>query len=143
MTILKTIAALGIFALAPTLAGAKPGSKDECLKPGNDALLKQGCAALDDFMRTFNLRDGKAWAATRNFPHVRLAGEHIQTWNTPEEYAASNDVTELANNTGWSYSKWTSRKLVQRSDEKLHFVVQFTRYAAQDSPLRPMTRSTF
>lgn len=140
MNILKSIA-IAAAALtssviaAPVFASTAGAPQDQCLKPGSDALLKEGCAALDDFMRTFNSRDGKAWAATLNFPHVRLAGNQVQVWNTPAEYAASNDVAELAKTKGWAYTKWTTRILVQKSDEKLHFTTQFTRYNAQDKPI--------
>jgi len=127
---------LASIAMAPAALASTAGApKDQCLKPGNDALLKQGCAALDDFMKTFNSGDGKAWAATLNFPHVRLAGNKVQVWNTPAEYAASNDVAELAKSKGWAYTKWTTRILVQKSDDKLHFTTQFTRYTAQHKPI--------
>lgn len=128
--------ALASIAVAPAASASTAGApKDQCLKPGTDTLLKEGCAALDAFMKTFNSGDGKAWAATLNFPHVRLAGNQVQVWNTPAEYAASNDVAELAKSKGWAYTKWTTRILVQKSDEKLHFTTQFTRYNAQNKPI--------
>jgi hypothetical protein len=128
--------ALASIAMVPMAsASTADAPKDQCLQVGNDLLLKQGCAALDDFMKTFNSGDGKAWAATLNFPHVRLAGNQVQVWNTPVEYAGSNDVAELKKAKGWAYTKWTTRILVQRSDEKMHFTTQFTRYNAQDKPI--------
>lgn len=105
-------------------------AKDECLEPGNDELLKQGCAALDTFIAAFNAKDAKAWAKTVHYPHVRLAGGQLQIWNTPEEYAESNDARQLEKSSGWARSGWTQRTLVQRGDDKLHFTTQFARYDA-------------
>jgi hypothetical protein len=140
MNVVKNIAfassAFVSIAMVPVaLASTADAPKDQCLTAGDDSLLKQGCAALDDFMKTFNSGDGQAWAATLNFPHVRLAGNQVQVWNTSAEYARSNDVAELAKAKGWAYTKWTTRILVQKSDDKLHFTTQFTRYNAQDKPI--------
>lgn len=41
-------------------------------------LEKIGMQALDDFLTTFNSGDPMAWAATLNYPHVRLAGGKVQ-----------------------------------------------------------------
>ena len=58
---------------------------------------------------------------------MRIAGGEVLVWQTPEDYARSNDVKGLADQ-GWSHSAWDYRHLVQSSDDKLHFVLQFTRY---------------
>lgn len=131
--VLAAMAAL--FAFAPVQFASADEKIDECLNPGNDQLLKDGCAALDAFMETFNSRDGAAWAATLHFPHVRLAGGEVQVWDTPEEYAASNDVAELAKSQNWDHTDWTERRLVQKGDDKLHFVTQFTRFDKENKPI--------
>jgi hypothetical protein len=51
-----------------------------------------------------------------------------------EEYLSSNDVTQLANS-GWKRSAWDRRRLVQKSSDKLHFFVQFTRYDEADKKM--------
>ncbi|MFJ1292638.1 hypothetical protein ACEPPZ_11200 [Paracoccus yeei] len=119
---------------APT-AFAQDAAVDECLNPGENQLLKDGCDALDRFMETFNSGDGAAWAATLHFPHARLAGGEVQVWETPEDYAATNDVAELATKQNWDHTDWTMRKLVQQGDDKLHFITQFTRFDADDKPI--------
>lgn len=109
--------------------------RDDCVQPDNSELLKQGCAVLDASITAFNSADANAWAATMNFPHVRIAGGQVQVWNTREEYVATNNVDELARSTGWAYTKWTGRQLVQQSPNKLHFLVRLTRYDAHDQPI--------
>ena len=92
-------------------------------------LAYQGCLALDDFMATFNSRDALAWAKTLNYPHIRIAGGETKIWQTPEDYVRDNDLRKLAEKSGWGYSRWDWRNMVQQSPDKLHFTVQFTRYA--------------
>lgn len=90
-----------------------------------------GMAALDEFIETFNSGDPLRWAKTLHYPHVRLAGNSVQIWNTPEEYARDNDVATLGKASGWGYTKWDWRRLVQADDEKLHVAVQFSRYTPE------------
>ncbi|MPW20435.1 conserved hypothetical protein [Paraburkholderia piptadeniae] len=95
-----------------------------------EQLLNEGCACLKKFLDTFNSGDAKAWAETLHYPHVRIAGGQIQTWDTPEEYAASNDAKQLADSSGWSSSSHTKLEMVQASNDKLHFIVHFDRHDA-------------
>ncbi|MCP3410293.1 hypothetical protein [Bradyrhizobium sp. CCGB01] len=135
MKVRKLLALAGMFVSMSTAALAQGQAEDECLNPGNDDLLKQGCAYLDEFMKAFNSRDAEAWAKTVHYPHIRIAAGQVQIWNTPEEYAQSNDAKQLAQASTWARSAWTYRKLVQKSDDKLHFVTRFTRYDANDKPI--------
>lgn len=128
-------AVLALLAIAPSAFAHETSPQDDCLNPGDNALMREGCAALDAFMETFNSRDGSAWAATLQFPHARLAGDQLQVWETPEDYAKSNDVAELAKAQGWDHTDWTTRELVQQGDTKLHFVTQFTRFDAEGKPI--------
>ena len=68
-----SLAALGLFS-TNALAVA-----DDCSKPPTP-LAAQGCKVLDDYMAAFNADDGKAWAATLNYPHIRIRGPVVQTW---------------------------------------------------------------
>ncbi|BAR54423.1 hypothetical protein ACVIWV_001006 [Bradyrhizobium diazoefficiens] len=131
----RLLALAGVFFGMSTVALAQTQADDECLNPGNDELLKQGCSYLDEFMKAFNSRDAEAWAKTVHYPHIRIAAGQVQIWNTPEEYAQSNDAKQLAQASTWARSAWTYRKLVQESDDKLHFITRFTRYDANDKPI--------
>lgn len=129
------LCAVALLGAAPAVASpSSPDRPDDCAKRDGDALLTAGCEALDRFMKTFNAKDPVAWSKTLHFPHVRLAGGKVQVWNTPAEYAQSNDIAELARS-GWAASRWDWRALVQRSDDKLHFLVKFTRYGADAKPI--------
>lgn len=93
-----------------------------------------GIAVLDAFLTAFNARDAIAWAATLHYPHVRFAGDQVQIWHTPADYAADNDIGRLAE-TGWHHTRWDWRRLVQAGDDKLHFLVSFTRFDQDARPL--------
>jgi hypothetical protein len=113
---------------------AKPQKiKDDCAQTSKSTDLATGCKVLDDFMAGFNSRDSLKWAQTLNYPHVRIAGDKVIVWDTPEAYAKANDLQQFAK-TGWHHSQWDWRRLVQSSDDKLHFLVQFTRYNAAGKP---------
>ena len=113
------------------ISTVRAGDKAEGITPSATqyaALEKEGLAALDEFMVTFNSGDSLTWAKTLHYPHVRLAGGKVQIWNTPEDYARDNDLSALAKKSSWGYSVWDWRKLVQADPDKMHFAVQFTRY---------------
>lgn len=131
MNLLRAALVFAICGALPLDAVAADRHTDECASGDPAPLLRQGCAVLDGFLATFNARDADAWAATLNFPHVRLAADTVQVWDTPSDYARSNDVRDLAKG-GWAYTRWDWRQLVQSSDDKLHFLVQFTRYGRDD-----------
>jgi len=131
-TLLRVQTALFMFLFLSSVVvfaqNAKPRKvKDDCARPSKSAALATGCKVLDDFMTAFNSRDSLKWAQTLNYPHVRLAGNDVIVWNTPEDYAKMNDLSQFAK-TGWHHSQWDWRRLVQSSDDKLHFLVQFTRF---------------
>lgn len=117
-----------------TSAATAPPPTDDCARTGRDRVLAEGCAALDRFMTAFNARNVVAWSHTLHYPHVRLAGGTVKVWPTAEDYARENGLTELSQ-AGWSRSRWDYRHLVQRSDDKLHFAVSFTRFRADGSKI--------
>ncbi len=139
MTFLRLFKALAVVTamILPVSSGAKAdagGGVDDCAGAIASPLLAAGCQSLDAFMSAFNSRDSLKWAQTLNYPHVRIAGNDVLVWQTPEEYAQANDLEKLAAS-GWHHSKWDWRHLVQSSDDKLHFTVQFSRYDDQNRRL--------
>ena len=46
----------------------------------------QARKVMNEFMTTFNSGDLNAWAATLNFPHVRLASNTVKVYNSATEY---------------------------------------------------------
>ncbi len=86
----------------------------------------------DDFMRTFNTKDAKAWGATFHFPSVRIASNTVRIIKGPEDLEAS--FTTLGAE-GWDHSAWASRKVVQCGPTKAHMLTTFVRYRADNSEM--------
>jgi hypothetical protein len=88
--------------------------------------------SLEEYMRAFNARDAAAWAATLNYPHVRIASGEVKVWRTAEEYIAGFDFGRFADAIGWERSAWDSIEFIQSSEDKVHAAVQFSRYNAEN-----------
>ncbi|MCH7958537.1 MAG: hypothetical protein IID08_00305 [Candidatus Hydrogenedentes bacterium] len=91
--------------------------------------------ALDEFMEAFNARDPVAWAATLNYPHVRIAGGSLRVWETEAEFAEYMDFDAFAVRFGWDHSAWDLREIVQSGKDKVHVAVRFSRYNADNEKI--------
>jgi hypothetical protein len=126
------VAAASLFTI-PITGSAQQQWNDDCAQRTKEPLLTRGCAVLDEFMDALNARDGTKWARTLNYPHIRLAADEVAVWKNADEFQSSTDFAQFAAaNQGWVRSAWDRRHLVQRSQGKLHFLVQFTRYGEAD-----------
>jgi ketosteroid isomerase-like protein len=100
------------------------------VKGRNPESEAQALRVLDEFMAAFNARDGAAFTATLNYPHVRIASGSVTVVGSPEEhqkaYAARRDLLEA----DWDHSAWDAREVIHSSDDKVHLAVRFTRYDA-------------
>jgi len=85
---------------------------------------------LDEFMAAFNARDPEAFAATLNYPHVRLASGGVVVVESPAEMAENMDFAAFARDFNWSHSTWDERRIVQAGTDKVHVAVRFSRYDA-------------
>ena len=83
---------------------------------------------MDDFMTAFNARDPEAWAATLNYPHVRIASSTVRVSQSEDEIAKAMDFDRFSKTFNWHHSTWDSREIVQSSDTKVHIAVVFSRY---------------
>ena len=135
---MRRILIIALGALCATLSLSPVSAqtaRDDCAKPDKQ-LLAEGCKLLDEFMAAFNDSDAEKFAATNNYPHIRITGPKVTIWNTAADYMRDNSRAELlAKEThpkfpGWKISKWDWRRLVQQSDETLHYAVQFSRVDA-------------
>jgi len=97
-----------------------------------DLIHRECMATLDRFMAALNAWDAAAMDREMHFPHVRLAQGRVALYERP----GSNpmDLFErLAREDGWKYSRWGGRTLVQCSETKAHYALDYTRYRADDS----------
>ncbi|MDE3736736.1 hypothetical protein PSH28_09045 [Pseudomonas resinovorans] len=136
--------AAGITALPPMTASAQTALPDSCTKDKKGKYGKEfeiPCKALDDFLTTFNSKNEFAWAKTLNYPHVRMSGNQVTIWQTPEEYAKDQDLQKLAETIGWRNSRWNYRYVVQSGSDgksnqvKYHVALSFTRLDEDGKPI--------
>lgn len=91
-------------------------------------------ATLDRFMAGLNAYDAAAMDAAMHFPHIRIAGGTVKVYGQ----AGSNPMDlfdKLRKEDDWKWSEWNERKIVQRSDTKVHMALTYTRYRSDDSVL--------
>ena len=91
-------------------------------------------ATLDRFMAALNAYDAAAMDAAMHFPHIRIAGGKVTVYEKPG--ANPMDLFDkLRKEDSWSRSVWNERKIVQRSESKVHMALTYTRYRADGSTL--------
>lgn len=90
--------------------------------------------AHDRFMETWNTRDPLIWASSLNYPHVRPSSNpRFDLFDSAEDYAANTDFNQTLA-TGWRYSRWHSREVLQVSDNKVHIAGRWIRFDENDNP---------
>lgn len=90
-----------------------------------------GRTVLDEFIEYFSRANALELAQKLHYPHVRIAGDKIQLWQTPEEYARDSGHEALKDSVQWGYSAWGLRHLIQASADKLHYAVEFSRFTKE------------
>ena len=96
--------------------------------------------AVKAYMKTFNDRDEGAWAATLNYPHLRLASatlgtSGVKTWPTRQAYTDEFDFDAFAKRYGWSRSEWESIEAVQVAADGVNVALRATRRDAEGKAL--------
>ena len=94
-----------------------------------------GIEVVKAFLVAFNARDEEAWAATLNYPHVRLANETVRVSETPAEYLEPFDFSSFADRLGWHHTLWHSVEAVQVSATGVNVALTATRYGADGDPI--------
>ena len=90
---------------------------------------------LDEFMAAFNARDDEAMCRTFHYPHVRFASGAVRTYETHEDCVEQFDFAWFAERVGWDHSTWDRRTAVQANGGKVHGMVVFSRYDADDAQI--------
>ena len=88
--------------------------------------------AIEAFFKTFNEHDHEGNLKTLHFPHIRINGAgNVSILQSPDR-ARSLDVAlaYLTETEGWDHSTLDSVEIIDKSDVKVHFRIQFSRYKA-------------
>ena len=126
---------IGVFIVVAGVMAISAYSLRAAIADTRESEAAAAMKALEEYMAAFNSRDEKAWAATLNYPHVRIAGGEVKLWKTPEEYCAEFDFDAFAKKYNWDHSKWDKREIVQQGPGKVHVCVTFSRYNAKGEKL--------
>ncbi len=123
------------FSIAVLLAGhtAVDGASDT--ETETDTAIAAATASLDEYMLRFNARDPEGWAATFNYPHIRIASGQVRIWQTEKEFAEYMDFDVFAQRFGWDHSHWLTRKIISASPDKVHFATTFQRFNDKNEPI--------
>ena len=82
-------------------------------------------ACLDRFTAHFNACDLVGMDAELHFPHILLSGAELVVWNGPGEHPA--DFFDRLRASGWRETRYEAKEPVLASEDKVHFVVTYTR----------------
>jgi hypothetical protein len=74
-----------------------------------------------------NAHDEAALAATLHFPHHRLSGTVLKTWETPDSYFA--DFRKRAGD-DWARSSFEDIRVIHAAPDKVHLDVEVQRFDA-------------
>ena len=95
-------------------------------KPAIDAAL----AVMDAHINALNARDETQLAATLHFPHFRLSGTNMTTWDNADNYFS--DFRARAGGE-WSHSSFNEIQVVHASEDKVHLNAEIRRYRHDES----------
>ena len=95
--------------------------------------VRLATAALDTFTEAFNACDLALVDQALHFPHVMLSGSETLIWSEPGQHPS--DFFARLQATGWHRTAYESRQAVWVTQDKVHFVVVYTRRDVQDQVL--------
>ena len=85
---------------------------------------------MDTHITALNDGNESSLAATLHFPHFRLSGSNLGTWQGPEHYL--RDFRQRAGG-DWAYSRFHDIRVLQASGNKVHLDAEIRRYRSDDS----------
>lgn len=89
------------------------------------AAEKAARAVLDAHIAALNAHEEAALAETLHFPHQRLSGVDLKTWDTPVSYF--QDFRARAGES-WARSAFEDIRALAASDDKVHFQLRVERF---------------
>ena len=105
---------------------------DEIDDAAHTAAIEAARGVMADHLVALNARDEAGLAATLHFPHHRLSGGRLQTWDGPERYFADFRARAGAD---WHHTVWDALDVIAAAPDKVHLDVRFTRYREDGSAL--------
>ena len=82
-------------------------------------------ACLDRFTARFNACDLAGMDAELHFPHVLVSGADVVIWDAPGQHP--DDFFDRLRASGWRETRYETKEPVLASEDKVHFVVSYTR----------------
>jgi len=89
---------------------------------------KEAIASFRRWSAAFNARDTEAQLAEMHFPHLRLAKNRFQWWETTGDFKATQDeVTKRLEEEEWHHTASLSINPVQVGVDKVHLAIRQSR----------------
>ena len=101
------------------------------------ALVAAASECLDRFTACFNACNTAGMDGQLHFPHVMLSGASRLEWRHPGQHPA--DLFDQLRASGWHHTRYESKQPVLVSQDKVHFVVSYSRCNAGDEALSQHT----
>ena len=98
----------------------------------NDEAIEAAQSVMAAHIKALNAGDEAALTATLHFPHYRLSGGQLKTWEEPADYWP--DFLARAGDE-WHHTVWDALDVISAEPEKVHLNVRFTRYREDNSVL--------
>ncbi len=97
------------------------------------AAIEAASACLDRFTAAFNAADTHGMDAELHFPHVMLSGAQRLDWVGPGQHPPG--FFDALKATGWARTQYEKKEPVLVGNDKVHFVVTYTRRDAAGAVL--------
>ncbi|MEX8194717.1 hypothetical protein [Comamonas guangdongensis] len=88
-------------------------------------VVEEASSCLDRFTEAFNSLDLAGMDAQLHFPHVMLSESETLLWDAPDQHPS--DFFQRLQSTGWASTHYESKAPVLVSQNKVHFLVTYTR----------------
>jgi hypothetical protein len=99
----------------------------------DDSAVKAACECLDRFTACFNACDTIGMDSELHFPHVMFSGASRLDWTEPGQHPENFFVA--LKESGWHHTRSESKDPILVSQDKVHFVVTYSRRNSADEVL--------
>lgn len=105
-------------------------TSDNALDQG---MVEEASDCLERFTQAFNALDLPAMDAQLHFPHVMISASDTLVWDAPGQHPP--DFFQRLQSTGWASTRYESKLAVLTGQDKVHFLVTYTRRSAAGEEL--------